>query len=497
MKYTAVSGVVYWVAVSGKNAAEGRIRLNWTSVLATTGTAGTFHVFPQMAVGRLSDGSYYNPSLIVASANGLPLSSGITCTLRLYGMGSDLGVPSTLLIGVQPVSVRAQTLFTTAASAALRSGYATLQCPFEVEAQLIYSYHAANGRKLSEATVFSSPPSTASQLLADYRGGSRLGLAIANDSDVSATYTINVSNVDGVSVGSTSVTIAARGNRAAFLEDLIQLPLFSVGTSNPQFRVSISSSRPASVIGLRYTGNSFTTIPAVFPITASKTARSYHVFPQYADGVLGDGTSYQSTLMMINTTTATVNCTFGLRGLTVAGESSFSYVLTPGSWRILPSPAVQPFAAGYAALQCSDKVEAQLLYSYFASKVLKLSEATVFSSPVFSAAQIPLSAGFDNPQTGVAVANDSDVSWTYYATFFDFSGEVLGRISFTVPARSRHAEFVSEMRPTLYRPNGDRVGLDAVSKIAISSLGGGTVSLIGLRYTGSIFTTLPETRSPQ
>jgi hypothetical protein len=65
---------------------------------------------------------------------------------------------------------------------AFQSGSATTQCDPIVFGELLYSYFDSNSVKLSEATVFSSPSAQRVQILADNRGGSRVGLAIANDS---------------------------------------------------------------------------------------------------------------------------------------------------------------------------------------------------------------------------------------------------------------------------------------------------------------------------
>jgi hypothetical protein len=138
----------------------------------------------------------------------------------------------------------------------LRSGYATLECSASVEAQLLYSYYSPAGVKISEATVFSSAPARQLQILADEREGARLGLAIANDTDQSTTYSLVVGDASGNVVGTTNITLAARSARAAFLDEFLPVPPGNYG------QVLLSSdSGSASLIGLRFTGTNFTTIP--------------------------------------------------------------------------------------------------------------------------------------------------------------------------------------------------------------------------------------------
>ena len=105
--------------------------------------------------------------------------------------------------------------------------------------------------------MFSSPSAQSVEVLADNREGARLGLAIANDSDQNnVVYTISVFDVKGAQVGTGTMTLAARTARAAFLDELVSLP---PGQYGPVYITS--SNGTASVIGLRFTGGAFTTIP--------------------------------------------------------------------------------------------------------------------------------------------------------------------------------------------------------------------------------------------
>src|SRR5207248_1770599 len=123
-----------------------------------------------------------------------------------------------------------------------------------VEAQLLYSYYLSNGAKLSEATVFSSPPASNAWVVADQREGAQLGIAIANDSDQTVTYTISVT---GTGAAPVVITLDPRSAVAKFITQLVPgIPPNNRGV------VQVSSSNgTGSVIGLRYSGRVFTTIP--------------------------------------------------------------------------------------------------------------------------------------------------------------------------------------------------------------------------------------------
>ena len=115
-----------------------------------------FHVFPQVADGHFSDGSYYRTTLMITTWFD---SDAPFCAYRLYGMTAtfeNTGVSSGLNLTFTPGGFYAGR---TTGTQAFQSGYATLTCDDYVFAQLLYSFYSSNGTKISEATVFSSPES--------------------------------------------------------------------------------------------------------------------------------------------------------------------------------------------------------------------------------------------------------------------------------------------------------------------------------------------------
>src|SRR5439155_18530762 len=133
-----------------------------------------------------------------------------------------------------------------------------------------------------------------------------------------------------------------------------------------------------SIIGFRYTGNVFTTIPASVPGAVVGQANTYHVFPQFADGRFADGTSYRTTRIIVNPDlNLAVDCTMLLHGMTTDEASSFNVRLAARVTVVSnPTRGVQAFQSGYATTECDSIVYGELLYSYYDANGVKLSEAT-------------------------------------------------------------------------------------------------------------------------
>ena len=454
---------------AGQNSTTSTITINFSTAQTASPTSSTYHVFPQFSDGVLSDGSFYRTTLMTTNPSTTATAS---CTFRLYGLtvsGNSLYSLSFPPGGwaILPVN----------SAQPLKSGYATLQCSSAVEGQLLYSYYSASGAKISEATVFSSPPGSEVQVVADHREGARLGLAISNDSDSSRTYAITAYNAGGNPIGSSSKTLAARSNFSAFVDELIPLPADYYG----QVHVS-SANGTASLIGLRYTGTVFTTIPEVIRSSVASTANTYHIFPQFGDGRLSDGSYYRTTVLIANSSSSSGNCTLRLYGLSVNGYNVFNYgTFSPGTWTVTTDiNSTQSFKSGYATLRCDMAAEAQLLYSYYSPAGTKLSEATVFSSPASGAVQV-LADNREGSRLAVAIANDTSQSANYTITAYDSAGAQVATSTRGLAGHSNLAAFLDELVS---------IPANHYGQVYVS---GGSSSVIGLRFTGSAFTTIPQT----
>lgn len=213
------------------------------------------NVFPQVADGVFSDGSYYKTTFMILPEFAFS-SSPIACALVLHGLSVNLdnqGLANQFTITVGQGSYYASS---SAADQPLHTGYASLTSSDYVDAQALYSYYAKDGNKIGEATVFASDGdiggSLSYRMIADQRGGSQLGIALANDTDLGRAYTLNINSL------SATVTVPARSSLAKFLTDLLPATANSVGV----LTIQSTDFSDCYAIGLRFTGATFTTIPA-------------------------------------------------------------------------------------------------------------------------------------------------------------------------------------------------------------------------------------------
>jgi hypothetical protein len=220
--------------------------------------AETQHVFPQFLNGPLGGGVYYLSTLTV-----LPLSTSdnaITCSLRTYGTlvsVSGLGTTDTIDFTLPANGGWYYISTSPTTPASLQAGYATLVCSGMVYANLDFSLYE-QGRKTGGATVFSSGEYDQARYISDQTEvGARLAFAIANNTDLSRTYRVQVHNTSGNLVGLTTVTVPARRSLAKFLDEILS------GTNGLLTKVTVESTdfSDFASIGLRFVGPTFTTIP--------------------------------------------------------------------------------------------------------------------------------------------------------------------------------------------------------------------------------------------
>jgi hypothetical protein len=208
------------------------------------------HVIAQVADGVFSDGTYYKSTFMITPWFE---TTAPTCSLRLYGLSVTLPEGRS---DAFTVNVAAGGYYTapTAADQPFHSGYATVTCTDSVFATILYTFYAANGTKLSEATVFSTEGQFNSKLrlILDNTGGSRVGVAIANNTDLPHNYRLTLGNKTA------TVQVPGRSTSARFVDELMSVPANTTGLLKVE-SIDLSS---FGVIGLRYTGGVFTTIPA-------------------------------------------------------------------------------------------------------------------------------------------------------------------------------------------------------------------------------------------
>jgi hypothetical protein len=232
----------------------------FTSPVFAQGTAGTYHVFPQIADGTLPDGTFYVSSLF--ATNSSPNSTN--CTYRLYGLSSDrVASPNPFDPFLLP-AFGGFVIKSTKGTASFASGYATLSCDQPVAASVLYQFGSTSGI-LGLATVFSSPRSLVAQYtVPNTNTGLRLGLAIANDTDLAEDYLVILSNSDGAELGRTTLTIPPRSTIARFVNELFTVPPLgfqgSVGIVSAKV-LNGAGGGEFRTIGVLFWGTTFSTLP--------------------------------------------------------------------------------------------------------------------------------------------------------------------------------------------------------------------------------------------
>ena len=258
------AGTVYRLRVAGfsgsSGTATGNIVLNWNLETANPplppNNDNALMIFPQVANGALSDGAFYRTTISLTRTR----SGDAICRLKLYGMDANFGGygrSSSFTVTVPGSSfVSARTTGT----GRIQTGYATVDCDTLVSGQLTYSSYDKFGTKVAEATVFPTEVESSSySIIVDGRDGAQLGLAIANNTNLSRTYDLTLQDSAGRTVGTGSVAVAAHSNVAGFVNELISPP--PVSGIVYLLKVRSSAHSDFSMIGLRFTGRVFSTVP--------------------------------------------------------------------------------------------------------------------------------------------------------------------------------------------------------------------------------------------
>ena len=447
-------------------------------------TAKRFHVFPQIA-----DGGGWQSVLLVTNAS----QSTSLCTLELHGVAidrfEDIGTTATGSTATFSLIAPAGYLvWPTKNESALASGYATLDCTVPTVAQVLYGSRDGSGTTTGMATVFSSQAGGVFQFPVLTPEAS-LGIAIANDTNTEASCRFVLKSPERQNLGQSTLPVPSQSNVARFLYEVIQVPGgFTEGS------VTVSCDQRVSVIGLQFEGAIFTTLPPAIldlpPQPSDETAKRFHVFPQIADGG-----GWQSVLLVTNVAQSTSLCTLELHGLTIdrfedigttaTGSTATFSLIAPAGYLVWPTKNESALASGYATLDCTDPVVAQVLYASKDGPGTTTGIATVFSSQAGEVFQFPVLT--PEATLGFAIANDTNSEASCRTVLQDPQRVNLGEGTLSVPPKSNVARFLHEVIPI---PRGFTRGLATVSCNQ-------PVAMIGLHFEldpdGAIitFNTLP------
>ncbi len=442
-------------------------------------TAKRFHVFPQLA-----DGGGWQSSLLVTNA----AQSTNLCMFELHGLSlerfyedSGVTVSGSTATFEMPGS-GGYRVWRTKNKLALASGYATLDCAAPVVAQVLYGSEDGSGTTTGMATVFSSQAGGVFQFPV-LTPEARLGIAIANDTNTDASCRVVLEGPYQQRLGEATLPVASQSNVARFLYEAISIPDgFTEGSA------TVSCDQGVSVIGLQFAGAIFTTLPPTIldlpPQPSDETAKLSHVFPQ-----LADGGGWQSVLLVTNASQSTNLCTLELHGLTIdrfedrgttaTGSTATFTLIAPAGYLVWPTKNESALASGYATLDCTDPVVAQVLYASRDGSGTTTGMATVFSSQAGGVFQFPVLT--PDASLGIAIANDTNTGASCGVALKDPDRLSLGDSTISIPSKSNVARFLSQIIQT---PPGFAGGSATISCDQ-------QVAVIGLQFAGAVFTTLP------
>ena len=405
-------------------------------------TAKRFHFLPHIA-----DGDGWQSTLLVTNV----AQSASACRLQLYGLGvnrferlSSVQTSGSTATFNLP-GAGAYLTWPTRNRSTLASGYATLDCTEPVVAQVVFASIGSSGKPTGMATVFSSQAGRVFQLPV-LTPEATLGFAIANDTTAFAACRILLEDPQRRHMGEASLSVPSKSNWSGrLLNRLISIPsTFRDGTA------TVSCTQPVAMVGLHFETQpnggiiTFSTLPPAVVVPSSQssdeTAKRFHFLPHIADG-----NGWQSTLLVTNVEQSASACRLQLHGLgvnrfehlgTVQASGSTATFNLPGAGAYLtwPTRNRSTLASGYATLDCTEPVVAQVVFASIGSSGRPTGMATVFSSQAGRVFQLPVLT--PEATLGFAIANDTTVFAACRIVLEDPQRRHMGEASLSVPSKS-------------------------------------------------------------
>ncbi len=366
-----------------------------------------------------------------------------------------------------------------------QEGWAEVALPTGVTGYAVFRQTVA-GRADQEAAVPLTPESS---LTADLTYDDILfttAVAFLNPTAQPVTVTISTFDVNGVPNGTAQQVLGPRAKTATVLKTIPGLSGISGNRGRAVFSVA---SGAVSVLGLRFGGSAFTTIPVVErPATPGTNTITFAV-PQFVFGG-----AWYTALYFSNTTDAPVNVpvTFSADNsgpltvplLGIGSVTAQTVMLNPGATEVLEAPDSGPAGQGWVQASVPPGVTG---YAVFRQTVagrpdqeaavpltLESSQATdlVYDDIAFT--------------TSVAFLNPSDQQVTVTILVFSANGAQIGSAQVVLAPQSKVATILRDL-PGLSAMSGNRGW-------ASFSVPNGDVSVIGLRFGGAAFTAIPVTQ---
>lgn len=297
-------------------------------------------------------------------------------------------------------------------------------------------------------------------------------MAMSNASGVPASVEAVVRAEDGSTKDTQTIKLPAQGH-AAF-ELVKKLAATAGGRGSVEFR---SPGGAVSMLGLRFRGNAITTIPVLTAIAGGGSMTH-----------IASGGGWKTTITLVNqgTSPAPLRLNFYAdNGQPLVlplgpGESTYSATrtLAPGASLMIESegPSGSPTLSGWAELVTDGAVGGFAIFQSGGQEAVVPMESRRAGSDVL---WYDNSAGF---VTSVAIANPSAAAAVFDVILRNEGGEEIGRSTLNLPGHG-HTAFESYSR---FPATADGRGT-----IEFRAQGSSPVSVLGLRFNSSSFTTIP------
>ena len=192
------------------------------------------------------------------------------------------------------------------------------------------------------------------------------------------------------------------------------------------------------------------TIAFALPAAAQydETAKSFHLLPH-----LADGGGWQSILLVTNVSQSASRCTFNVygmplnrfsetSGITAAGSTATFQLEGDGGYLVWATKNELALASGYATLDCSAAVVAQIVFaSVDGASGVATAAATVFSAQAATVFQFPVLTAAAS--LGFAIANDTNAEASCRIVLEDSQRTNLGEAMLSVPAKSNKSQLLN------------------------------------------------------
>jgi len=427
-------------------------------------------VLPQFAFG----GGWYS-ALYFTNLTGSPVSFPVNF---VGDAGAPLNVPA---LGGSTTNVNLAAYGTALIEApnvgSLVQGYAAFTLPAGVFGYGVFRQSVA-GQQDQEAVVQLCNTGATTNTLTWDETTFVTAVAVVNPSSTATNVTVTLYDESGNTIGTSLLSLPPNGKVATTLQSLPGLSGMVGKRGSARFSVSAGS---VAVLGLRFDGLAFTSIPTGSAGTTSGSS----VLPQFA---FGGG--WYSALYFTNLTGSPVSFPVNFVGdagaplnVPALGGSTTNVNLAAYGTALIEAPNVGSLVQGYAAFTLPAGVFG---YGVFRQSVAgqQDQEAVV---PLCGTGATANTLTWDETTfvTSVAVVNPSFTATNVTVTLYDESGNTIGNSLLSLSPNSKTATTLRSL-PGL----SGMIGKRGSARFSVSA---GSVAVLGLRFDGLAFTSIPTT----